>query len=253
MISKTGNVALLIFLATVSSATAVGDDVLRLSSGELRVPLIELFTSEGCSSCPPADRWLGELKSDPGLWRSFTPVAFHVDYWDDLGWPDRFAQAEFTQRQRRHAEGVSTVYTPGVFRDGREWRSWRTGSAAVRKPAKVGDLVAQVDGDTIDVQYDPVDAQRGALTVHAAVLGMSLETQVRAGENKGRTLQHDFVALATTSKPLDRDGETFRTTLALPETDHNPGDRALIVWVSAQASSMPLQSTGGYLQAPTPQ
>ncbi len=66
-------------------------DTLHLASGDTRVNLLELYTSEGCSSCPPADRWLSGLRQDPRLWRQLVPVAFHVDYWDGIGWPDRFA------------------------------------------------------------------------------------------------------------------------------------------------------------------
>ena len=69
-----------------------GDAELVFSSGEQHVALIELFTSEGCSSCPPADHWLSALKSEPGLWKDFVPVAFHVDYWDDIGWTGAAAE-----------------------------------------------------------------------------------------------------------------------------------------------------------------
>src|ERR1700712_4295101 len=71
----------------------------KLLSGENRVHLLELYSSEGCSSCPPAESWLGELRTAPGLWRDFVPVAFHVNYWDRLGWRDRFASKEYTARQ----------------------------------------------------------------------------------------------------------------------------------------------------------
>ena len=77
------------------------------ASGDRRVSLIELYTSEGCSSCPRADALLSSLKSRPDLWKSFIPLAFHVDYWDRLGWPDRFANTEWTLRQRRMASLTS--------------------------------------------------------------------------------------------------------------------------------------------------
>jgi len=70
---------------------AAANPVLEFSSGTNHVSLVELYTSEGCSSCPPADRWFSELKRDDGLWREFVPLAFHVDYWDYIGWQDRFA------------------------------------------------------------------------------------------------------------------------------------------------------------------
>ena len=86
-------------------------------SGHTQSSLIELFTSEGCSSCPPAEKWLSALKSNQDLWKKTVPVAFHVDYWDRLGWRDRFAKPEFTSRQQRYAAawGGDSVYTPGLW------------------------------------------------------------------------------------------------------------------------------------------
>src|SRR6267154_5087398 len=96
----------------------------HFTSGEGRTHLLELYTSEGCSSCPPAEAWLGDLRDAPGLWRDFVPVAFHVVYWDQLGWRDRFASKEYTARQYAYsaAWGSDTVYTPGFVLDGAEWR-----------------------------------------------------------------------------------------------------------------------------------
>ncbi len=83
-------------------------------SGDTQSSLIELFTSEGCSSCPPAEKWISALKSSSDLWKKTVPVAFHVDYWDHLGWRDRFAKPEFTARQQRYAAawGGDSVYRP---------------------------------------------------------------------------------------------------------------------------------------------
>ena len=86
-------------LAGGGATVAVAAAEQRFSSGPAQVALVELYTSEGCSSCPPAERWLGELRTAPGLWRDFVPVAWHVDYWNRLGWPDRFSTKEFTARQ----------------------------------------------------------------------------------------------------------------------------------------------------------
>ena len=103
--------------------------------------LVELFTSEGCSSCPPADAWISQLKESPDLWKKIVPVAFHVDYWNNLGWRDRFAKPEFTARQRRYvaAWGGDSVYTPGFVVNGKEWRDWFGNRVLWReRPAKVG-------------------------------------------------------------------------------------------------------------------
>jgi hypothetical protein len=77
------------------------DIVLETSSSQVR--LLELFSSEGCSSCPPAETWLSNLQNSSELWKSIVPVSFHVTYWDYLGWTDRFARPEYTQRQQEYA------------------------------------------------------------------------------------------------------------------------------------------------------
>ena len=109
-------------LAAVTPATAVTYD-----RGVEPVALIELFTSEGCSGCPAADEWLGALAGEPGLWREVVPVAFHVDYWDHLGWVDPFATQWNSERQRRYSRawGKDVIYTPGFVLNGSEWRTWR--------------------------------------------------------------------------------------------------------------------------------
>src|SRR6516164_9572668 len=100
--------------------TLLGKEVARFESGPAQVSLLELYTSEGCSSCPPAEAWLGELSRNPNLWRAVVPVSFHVDYWDNLGWKDGFSSREFTLRQRFYAAswGSESVYTPGFVLNG---------------------------------------------------------------------------------------------------------------------------------------
>src|SRR6266480_7047743 len=96
----------------------------RFESGAQKTHLLELFTSEGCSSCPPAEAWLSKLKAQPRLWKDFVPLAFHVDYWDHLGWRDPFAAKEWTARQHQYSASwkSESVYTPGFVLDGREWQ-----------------------------------------------------------------------------------------------------------------------------------
>src|SRR5256885_10643086 len=116
-------VPILLFLLVFSSRVPAHADVL-FEAGPARVHLLELFTSEGCSSCPPADAWFSKLKQSPGLWHDFVPVAFHVDYWDRLGWRDRFASKEWTSRQQAYAVrgNGDSVYTPEFVLDGNESR-----------------------------------------------------------------------------------------------------------------------------------
>jgi len=90
----------MVALVTLTSAHAET----TFQSGPQRVALLEVYTSEGCSSCPPAESWLSEFKNQARLWKEIVPVAFHVDYWDGLGWKDRFAKEEYTSRQRAYSE-----------------------------------------------------------------------------------------------------------------------------------------------------
>src|SRR5690348_8781739 len=83
-----------------SYSPAQGAEVFHFESGDTQTPLLELYTSEGCSSCPPAEAWLSQLKKSPKLWKDFVPVSFHVDYWDYLGWKDPFAMKAYSRRQQ---------------------------------------------------------------------------------------------------------------------------------------------------------
>ena len=123
--------AALMVIWLCTRATSFASEPQTFESGDTQSSLIELFTSEGCSSCPPAEKWLSALKSSPDLWKKTVPVAFHVDYWDHLGWRDRFAKPEFTSRQQRYAAawGGDSVYTPGFVVNGKEWRGWFGGNA----------------------------------------------------------------------------------------------------------------------------
>jgi hypothetical protein len=130
--TKRKTLALAILMMWLSAAGYIFTaETTTFESGETQTSLIELFTSEGCSSCPPAEKWLSAFNSNPDLWKKVVPVAFHVDYWNHLGWCDRFSKPEFTLRQQQYAAGWGgdSVYTPGFVVNGREWRDWFSGNA----------------------------------------------------------------------------------------------------------------------------
>jgi len=235
----------------LSDAIAAGDEpALVFTSGDSQVALIELFTSEGCSSCPPADRWLSGLTRDPKLWRDYLPVAFHVDYWDYIGWPDRFARRDWSDRQRRYARegGVHTVYTPGLFLNGSEWRDWRGLDRPDVAGAPAGALVAELSGGRLAIAFNGDGFPGyGELTATVALLGMGLTSDVDAGENRGRVLRHDFVVLGLSSKTLDRQGHRYTATLALPASDVVAPRYAFAAWISPAERQAPLQAAGGWL------
>jgi hypothetical protein len=196
--------------------------------------LVELYTSEGCSSCPPADKWLstlGERAVAPG--GLIVPLALHVDYWDYIGWKDPYAKREFSTRQRRLAAlgRASFVYTPQVLLQGRDFRAWgssafddavasinaRAAKAAISlaiDPRKTGALPVETMAQLLD------PGQHGDAALYLAAYENKLVSKVRAGENEGRTLAHDFVVLAWTGPiAFDRDGRVHdrRTLALLPE------------------------------------
>jgi hypothetical protein len=243
--------ALGICLLAAAATTVAGPQ--HIESPPARVALLELFTSEGCSSCPPADAWVGKLVGDPRLWRRLVPVAFHVDYWDYIGWPDRFADPAFSARQRDHARlGVlGSVYTPAFVVDGGEWRGWfRHPRLDLDPPPPAGVIRLEVDTGSgrIDATYRAAEALDGRLELHLTLLGFGLETEVRAGENAGRVLRHDFVVLGHERTTLRAAaGHRFHGRAHLPATDVQGGRRALAAWVSRAGDTRPIQATGGWL------
>ncbi len=236
-------------LAFVPASADLKTASMEISSGSGHVTLVELFTSEGCSSCPPAERWMNGLVDDSALWTHFVPVAFHVDYWDYIGWEDRFARPEFGARQMRYAEegGVRTVYTPGMFADGHAWSGWRRGARIPSEAAANGELTLRIEGDDVAARFSSASGERKNLTLHLAILGMGLQTEVRRGENRGRTLRHDFVALWTTAVPLEAAGSGYRAIADLPAFADGPDRRAIVAWVSADGLQAPIQAVGGFL------
>lgn len=219
-------------------------DPLVFQSGPERAQLLELYTSEGCSSCPRADRWLSELEADPGLWQTVVPVAFHVDYWDYIGWQDQFAEPEYGKRQRRYARQgrASGVYTPGLFVDGREWKGWWRDGKLPADTRATGLLSARVNGSEVAIQLSGTHVPPVA-RAYVAVLGMDQDTAVRAGENRGRTLTQDFVVLQLLQASL------AGNATAQVSIDRSPGAGrlALAAWVTDPDGLEVLQATGGWL------
>lgn len=243
------NAVLMATTLSAISAPSVEQQTARFSSGDLQVSVIELYTSEGCSSCPPADRWLSSLKGHPQLWRDFVPLAFHVDYWDYIGWRDRYARADFGDRQRQYARegGVNTVYTPGMFKDGHEWRGWRRGRAIGATGVNVGNLLIEVTNNHVLATFDTIAGNEEELNVNVALLGMNLRSSVSAGENRGEILLHDFTVLGIDSTKLEWDGNLFAGGLQVPHAVEAANRYAIVAWVSSVDRLAPIQSAGGYI------
>lgn len=215
------------------------------TSGAKPPQLIELFTSEGCSSCPPADRLLSSLDDHEGLWTEFVPLAFHVDYWDWLGWKDRFASPENTNRQRKHHQNgkVDSVYTPGFVVAGNEWRGFFGGQPIPNNNQELAkQLQLSVSDNRFDLTYNGESTDVGI--AYVAILGMDLETQVKRGENSGRKLTHDFVVLDWQALPAGQNNwnGTIKT-----DWDEQTSRYAIAAWVERSDTPVPLQVVAGYL------
>ena len=221
-----------------------------LTSSETRVNLMELYTSEGCDSCPPAEAWLSGLTGDPRLWKELVPVAFHVDYWDYLGWRDRYDSPAYTARQQGIAgyAGNRTVYTPEFVLDGAEWRKWFDHSTLnLPAPAKVGVLSLNADGYRVRVHFTPGSSLAQPIEAHVALLAFGVQTHVGAGENMGAALVHDFLVLSYGHVVLKPGKQGYDGELVLDSSNVKARRYALAGWVSSQGNPEPLQAVGGWI------
>ena len=234
---------LLLLLAMLYSAAATADE-LAFSSGSKQVTLLELYTSQGCSSCPPAERWLNKYVDYAGLWTQIIPLAFHVDYWDYIGWKDVYASPENGERQRDYARAgkARSVYTPGLFSNGREWRGWILRVHPRASSRKPGNLTVVVDSSRITATFE---AAGEPTELHLALLGFDISTQVDRGENRNTTLQQQFVVLAHASY-VSANG---RWAVPIPQGESTAARYALAAWVSTPDNPVPVQATGGWLTA----
>jgi hypothetical protein len=255
---------LLFLLASgAAMASAARAEETLLQSRASHAALVELYTSEGCSSCPPADAWLSRWRTSPRLWTDTVPVGFHVDYWDNLGWRDRFASAAYTARQRELAAqwGASTVYTPGIALDGREWEDWRRANPETKSPVapsgrEVGVLSVRIrdGGRTATVTFQPKSRAGAARECSVALLGFGLSSAVQAGENRGRRLRHDFVALSWERKLLKPvAGGAQEAVFQLPAPPRDSAALAAAAWVTTPGAPDVEQAVGGWLGQPPKQ
>ena len=234
----------LLLVSVLSAATAQGGDIV-FESKPARTHLIELFTSEGCSSCPPAEAWLSNLKNEPRLWQDFVPIAFHVDYWDHLGWRDPFASKTWTERQADYSARwkSESVYTPAFVLDGVAWRNEALPAAATETP---GVLKITISGERVTAAFKPATQTRRPYEIHLARLGFGLGADVTAGENSGRKLVHDFVVLGLTNEGMKLGTKEMKLPAASAQQAANSRS-AIAAWVTQTSQLEPIQAVGGWL------
>lgn len=225
-------------------------------SGTQTEPLVELYTSEGCNSCPPAEKWLARFveSEDPS---KTAVLALHVDYWDDLGWRDLFGAKLHTQRQNARvamAKG-KVVVTPQVMIGKEVNVNWRSASRInavleqVRAQPAAVDLAIQTSAQDKAVRVDftairKASAANGAEPAYVwlALYEDGLSTAVRAGENKGKTLQHERVVRALKG-PWALDARPIAGDAQIPLPDQaDPKRMGLVLFAESRANGASLQT-----------
>ena len=202
---KPSQLLILSALATAGAANAAAP-ACTAYTGSHTTALVELYTSEGCDSCPPADHWLSSLFSRGFRADQVVPLALHVDYWDYIGWKDPFARGEFSVRQHKLAamRRPVIVYTPQVLLQGQDFRGWANGDFAERVArinsraarARIALSIRSVEPTAIRADLSAIlldSAERKNAGVYLAAYENRLASEVKAGENRGRRLEHDFV------------------------------------------------------------
>jgi hypothetical protein len=224
-------------------------------SGDKTAALVELYTSEGCDSCPPADRWLSSLGERGYVPSRVVPLSLHVDYWDYIGWKDPYAKPAFSGRQRKltQLQRLAFVYTPQVMLQGRDFRGWRTGAfdAAVARinaePARARIALsieaAAPDALTVEARADLLDlGHLKDAALYLASYENRLSGAVTAGENRGHTLKHDYVVmewLGPYDLPAGQRAERRRVAL-LPKAI--PANSGVVAFVQNRRSLEVLQA-----------
>lgn len=226
---------------------------ITISSTANQTTFLELYTSQGCSSCPPAEKWISKFTDDEKLWTDLIPINFHVTYWDYLGWKDPFASAVFSKRQRTYkALGKSRIVaTPGFMVDGSGWQGWFYKQAIPKtKTSYLGNLQATINNSKINVEYNTDNTKydnNQNLVAHVALLGFGIETQIHSGENAGHKLKHDFVVIGYEQSDMQPKQQLSLTDLTLPRAKKiSQTKQALVFWVSKKGDPTPLQVAAGW-------
>jgi hypothetical protein len=243
---------LALFLAIAMPAQAVQ---CRAQSSATTAALVELYTSEGCDSCPPADRWLSSLGARGYAPDRVVPIALHVDYWDYIGWKDPYAKQAFSARQRKMASlaRAAIVYTPQVLLQGRDFRNWSAGAFdkevakinAQPAKARISLLLERARSGAFEVEAtaDLLDSLPQADAVlYLGAYENKLVSEVKAGENRGKSLAHDYVVLQWAG-PFDFRGLRLVARETLPLLPKAvPGHSGVVAFVQNRASGEVLQA-----------
>ena len=228
-----------LMLTSLISLSAYAGEPIEISSGDRQTAVVELYTSEGCSSCPPADRWLSRLVDTPKDELNVLALSFHVDYWDYLGWKDRFSSAEYTRRQRHLGANNQqrTIYTPEFFVNGMEARGAgkildKIEQANQRQaPLELKLTVSRDETGLLLELHSPGDRSTvGQIHHRYLVYENDLSTDVKRGENSGKTLNHQQVVRYMSEAQNLQQNNQHRIAI---EPDWNPQNIGVAVLVTS--------------------
>ena len=253
---KTAYILLTGILAITNLTPGLGAEC-TVKSGERRVALLELYTSEGCNSCPSADEWVSKLPSKGLTSDRIVPLAFHVDYWNYLGWRDVFSQTNFAERQRQTAQinRSGFIYTPQLVLNGKDYRRgilWDGTNEKIKeinrqKPlADISLILSMPSAGELYVSGEivvPGALERQNAQAYLALYENNLSNDVKAGENSGRTLHHDFVVRELLGPiSLDQQGNArFQQTFNL-KSGWKLQDSGVVAFVQNNRSGEVLQA-----------
>ena len=223
--------------------------------------LIELFTSQGCSSCPPAEIWMTKKLTHEGLFKTFIPVVYHVDYWNYIGWVDIFSSKTYSNRQRNYAKFLKSrqIATPSFFVNGRPWKQWYLNdplNATKTDPGKSNPLKSAeifknrrifvfASPSSLKPEYQSQD-----LTIHIALLTTGVISSITGGENKGKTLKNDFSILHYEQKLLpDNTPGLKKVEFAVPPISLKLRGKkqAIAIWISDHPNGPVLQALASWI------
>lgn len=227
--------ALLQRFGPVMASLMIAGSRVTAAEATARPAVVELFTSEGCNSCPPAEAYIGELAARTDV----LPLAFHVDYWDDSGWRDRFELSQAAPRQRMYADvlRLRNVYTPQVILDGRADYVGSDRAAigqAVQHPRDGVPLALSISSGEIHVRLESSEQGRGSEVVLVSYLRKAV-SNIGRGENAGRTLEEYNIVRSI--KKLGRwDGSAREFLERIDSLPHDATDVAVLVQAPSQGA-----------------
>ena len=222
-------------------------------SGITRLPLVELYTAEGCNQCPPADRWLGTLASGS---KDVAALAFHVDYWNDDGWVDPFSDPAYTQRQsyRVRLAHKKALVTPQVMVGANSTVNWREPAAVHRvlkaasqgTPEMVLSLAGKVIGDHAELQLSARPSVETKAEVEAPMLWLALyqegaDSRITAGENRGVSLHHTNV-VRKLAGPWKLEATGTQGSVSIPLHGLDPAGVGVVLFAESGTDARTLQS-----------